>query len=261
MVKAESQQGSDQKSQALISLRSVSKSYQGPQGLHPVLQGLSLDVMKGERLSLIGPSGSGKSTCLRVINALETISGGEITVCGHTYGQSSLPVHKIRQFTGMVFQRFELFPHLSVLENVALAPRLTKSWAKDRAEAKAHELLERVGLKDHVLKYPSQLSGGQQQRVSIARALAIEPEVLLCDEPTSALDPELVHEVTDILQDLADGGMTMLIVTHEMAFARRVSTACLFLEGGRIVEQATPDEFFDNPKHPRLQQFLRILHA
>lgn len=247
--------------EALIRMRGVSKSFVGAQGTQHVLRNLDLDVFQGDRLCLIGPSGSGKSTCLRVINALETIEGGSVEVCGLDYETSKLPVHRIRQHTAMVFQRFELFPHLSILDNVALGPRLVKKVGRSEAEGKAVDLLKRVGLGDHVRKYPSQLSGGQQQRVSIARALAIDPRVLLCDEPTSALDPELVHEVTDILQELAQQGMTMLIVTHEMAFARRVSTQCLFLDQGQIVERSSPDQFFENPKHPRLQQFLQVIRV
>lgn len=243
--------------QALVEMKKVTKIYHSSQGEHLVLDGFDLEVFRGERLCLIGPSGSGKSTCLRIINALETIDGGEVKVSGLSYQGSGMPVHKLRQKTAMVFQRFELFPHLSVLDNVALAPRLTRGLTRAAARDRAAELLDRVGLKAHSHKYPVQLSGGQQQRVSIARALATEPEVLLCDEPTSALDPELVHEVTDILQDLALSGMTMLIVTHEMAFARRVSTQCLFLEGGKIVERSQPDAFFDSPQHPRLKNFLR----
>jgi len=247
--------------EALIRMRAVSKSFVGAQGTQQVLKQLDLDVFQGDRLCLIGPSGSGKSTCLRVINALETIESGSVEVCGLDYETSKLPVHRIRQHTAMVFQRFELFPHLSILENVALGPRLVKKTGRAEAEAKAVELLKRVGLLDHVRKYPAQLSGGQQQRVSIARALAIDPRVLLCDEPTSALDPELVHEVTDILQDLAQQGMTMLIVTHEMAFARRVATQCLFLDQGQIVERSAPEQFFENPQHPRLQQFLQVIRV
>jgi ABC-type polar amino acid transport system ATPase subunit len=247
--------------EALIRMRGVSKSFVGPHGTHHVLRQLDLDVFQGDRLCLIGPSGSGKSTCLRVINALETIEQGSVEVCGLDYEVSKVPVHRIRQHTAMVFQRFELFPHLSILDNVALGPRLVKKMSRSDSAEKAVELLKRVGLGDHVHKYPAQLSGGQQQRVSIARALAIDPRVLLCDEPTSALDPELVHEVTDILQDLAQQGMTMLIVTHEMAFARRVATQCLFLDQGQIVERAAPDDFFERPKNPRLQQFLQVIRV
>lgn len=245
----------------LVEMQQVKKSYRSAQGEHCVLDGFDLKVVAGDRLCLIGPSGSGKSTCLRIINALETIDAGEVKITGLSYQGSGLPAHKIRQKTAMVFQRFELFPHLNVLDNVALAPRLTRGLSREEALAKAAEILAKVGLKAHTHKYPGQLSGGQQQRVSIARALAVDPLVLLCDEPTSALDPELVHEVTDILQELALAGMTMLIVTHEMAFARRVSTECLFLEGGKIVERAAPAAFFDRPQHPRLQQFLQRIRV
>jgi len=245
----------------LIRLQKVSKSFQGSQGPAHVLRELDLDVFAGDRLCLIGPSGSGKSTCLRVINALETIESGHVQVCGLDYQTSRLPVHRIRQHTAMVFQRFELFPHLSILENVALGPRLVKKASRAEAEAKAVELLKRVGLESHIRKYPAQLSGGQQQRVSIARALAIDPRVLLCDEPTSALDPELVHEVTDILHELAGQGMTMLIVTHEMNFARRIATQCLFLDQGQIVERSAPEAFFESPQNPRLQQFLQVIRV
>lgn len=239
----------------LVRMQDVWKSY----GANRVLCGLNLDVQPHDVLCLIGPSGSGKSTCLRTINALESIDQGRIEICGEDYQTTRRSLHAMRQQTAMIFQRFELFPHLTVLENVALGPRLVKRRSRKEAEAQAEALLKRVGLAGHLQKYPTQLSGGQMQRVGIARALANDPKVLLCDEPTSALDPELVHEVTDILQDLAAEGMTMLIVTHEMNFARRVAKECLFLEQGTIVERAAPAAFFDSPKHPRLQQFLSVL--
>lgn len=239
-------------------MRGVSKTFTSSGRSNKVLDSLDLEVYEGDVLCLIGPSGSGKSTCLRTMNALETIDEGEIEVCDLNYG-SKTPLHKVRQQTAMVFQRFELFPHMTALENVAVGPRLVAKLSKKAAEEEALALLKRVGLESQAHKYPSQLSGGQQQRVSIARALANKPKVLLCDEPTSALDPELVHEVTDILQQLAREGMTMVIVTHEMRFARNVGTECLFLEGGRIVERAKPAEFFDQPKHARLQNFLERL--
>lgn len=249
----------------LISLEGVCKTFttrdrSGQAQAVKVLDSLSLEINKGDVLCLIGPSGSGKSTCLRTINALETIDQGRIEVCGHDYS-SKKAVYKIRQETAMVFQRFELFPHLNALQNVALGPKLVQKKCASEAEALAFELLTRVGLKAQVHKFPQQLSGGQQQRVAIARALAGKPKVLLCDEPTSALDPELVHEVTDILLELAREGMTMMIVTHEMRFARKVATECLFLEGGRIVERAKPDQFFDSPQHPRLKNFLETINA
>ncbi len=246
-------------------MRDVSKTFtpqnaQGGAGKIKVLDRFSLDIYPGDVLCLIGPSGSGKSTCLRTINALETIDEGEIIVAGKTYGKAnSPPLHKVRQETAMVFQRFELFPHLNALDNVSLGPKLVQGMPKAQASEWALSLLERVGLSKEAHKFPHELSGGQQQRVSIARALAGKPKVLLCDEPTSALDPELVHEVTDILQDLARDGMTMLIVTHEMGFARKVSTECLFLDGGKVVERARPETFFEKPQHPRLVNFLKRL--
>lgn len=243
--------------QPLIELRHVSKSFDVPNGKLLVLNDISFTVHKGEVVSLIGPSGSGKSTCLRSINGLETIDKGDITVAGIHYGSSKLPAHKIRQKSAMVFQRFELFPHMTALENVALGLRLVKGLSKQETIERAEMLLQSVGLQEQIHKYPQNLSGGQQQRVGIARALAIEPEVLLCDEPTSALDPELVDEVTDILKKVAESGMTMVIVTHEMNFAREVSDRCLFLEAGQILEEGPSDEFFSNPKHPRLRQFIK----
>lgn len=248
---------------SLITLENVSKTFvsrdrQGQTHRVKVLDGFNLEIRQGDVLCLIGPSGSGKSTCLRTINALETIDEGRIVVCGKDYS-SKIPRHRIRQETAMVFQRFELFPHLNVLQNVALGPRLVQKKSRAEAESLALNLLQRVGLESQAHKYPQQLSGGQQQRVSIARALAANPKVLLCDEPTSALDPELVHEVTDILQQLAREGMTMMIVTHEMRFARNVATECLFLDGGKIVERAEPNRFFDSPQHPRLQNFLESI--
>ncbi|MFW7379795.1 MAG: amino acid ABC transporter ATP-binding protein [Oligoflexus sp.] len=245
----------------LIELRHVSKQFTIPSGQLTVLDDISFSVEKGEVLSLIGPSGSGKSTCLRSINGLETIDSGEITVCGINYGTSKMPAYKLRQNTAMVFQRFELFPHMTAQENVALGLRMVKSMSKADAAARADELLISVGLKDQIHKHPQNLSGGQQQRVGIARALATEPQVLLCDEPTSALDPELVDEVTEILQKVAESGMTMIVVTHEMSFARQVSHRCMFLDAGRILEHRPSDEFFEDPKHPRLQQFIKkVLH-
>lgn len=247
----------------LISLQNVSKSFhsKGRDGdllSVKVLDELNLEIHQGDVLCLIGPSGSGKSTCLRTINALETIDSGRIQVCGKEY-DVRIPLHKVRQETAMVFQRFELFPHLNVLQNVALGPRLVQKMSRTDAEAMGMDLLRQVGLENQAHKFPQQLSGGQQQRVSIARALAAKPKVLLCDEPTSALDPELVHEVTDILQELARKGMTMMIVTHEMRFAKNVATECLFLEGGKIVERAAPAKFFAQPEHPRLKTFLETI--
>lgn len=245
----------------VIVLENVHKIFHAPDGDHHVLQNLSFRVKEGEVLALIGPSGSGKSTCLRTINALETITSGSIKVCGIDYQDTQLPIHHIRRHTGMIFQRFELFPHMTALENVMIGPRVVLKKSHDEALYTAETLLERVGLKAHQDKYPHSLSGGQQQRVAIARALAINPRVLLCDEPTSALDPERVDEVVDILVDIAKTGMTMVIVTHELYFARKVSHRALFLEQGLIVEENNTEEFFSNPRSERLQNFLkRITH-
>lgn len=245
----------------LIELRHVSKQFAIPTGQLTVLNDISFTVEKGEVLSLIGPSGSGKSTCLRSINGLETIDSGNIIVCGIDYATSNLPAYKLRQNTAMVFQRFELFPHMTAQENVALGLRMVKAFTKAEAADRADALLIDVGLKDQIYKYPQNLSGGQQQRVGIARALATEPQVLLCDEPTSALDPELVDEVTEILQKVAESGMTMIVVTHEMSFARKVSNRCMFIDAGRILENRPSDEFFEDPKHPRLRQFIKKVRA
>lgn len=243
----------------LISLKNVTKIFETPAGPRTVLSNVSFDVMPGEVVCLIGPSGSGKSTCLRTINALETISGGDVEVCGINYRSAKTPLHMIRRNTAMIFQRFELFPHLTALENVTLAPKLTLGMNDKDARDLAMDLLTQVGLKDHVTKYPKALSGGQQQRVAIARALAIKPKVLLCDEPTSALDPELVDEVVEILINIANKGMTMIVVTHEMSFAAKVSSRALFLDQGEIIEQGASKGFFENPQTPRLKQFLRKL--
>ncbi|MES2613984.1 MAG: amino acid ABC transporter ATP-binding protein [Bdellovibrionota bacterium] len=245
----------------VISLDNVNKIFKTTRGDLHVLKDISFNVTEGEVVALIGPSGSGKSTCLRTINALETITSGNVEVCGINYRTSKLPVHKIRRHTGMIFQRFELFPHMNALENVLLGLAEVIEKPKDEALVIAENLLEKVGLKAHRHKYPKSLSGGQQQRVAIARALAINPRVLLCDEPTSALDPELVDEVVDILVDIAKTGMTMLVVTHELYFAQKVSNRTIFLENGLIVEQGKTDEVFANPKSERLQNFLkRVTH-
>jgi ABC-type polar amino acid transport system ATPase subunit len=241
----------------LVSLRGVRKSFPGAKGPVEVLKGISFDVHAGEVVCLIGPSGSGKSTTLRTINALETIQSGTVRVCGLDYQTSGLAAHQIRRHTAMIFQRFELFPHLTARQNVAIAPIKVLGKSQKDGEALADDLLARVGLAEHGDKYPAALSGGQQQRVAIARALAIDPKVLLCDEPTSALDPELVHEVLEILIAIARKGMTMLVVTHELSFAERVSNRCLFLDHGEVVEEAPTCDFFHHPKSPRLGDFLR----
>lgn len=241
----------------LIKVVNIKKSF----GSVQVLGGVSFTVKKGEVLGLIGPSGSGKSTCLRTINALETIDSGTITVAGDRLNDPDIPINKIRQRTAMVFQRFELFPHLTALENVAMGPRLVAKVSQADANDQAEQLLADVGLAEHLHKYPAALSGGQRQRVGIARALANKPEVLLCDEPTSALDPELVDEVSEILQKVAKSGMTMVVVSHEMKFIKDTCDRCLFLDGGVIAEQNDVPEFFNNPKNKRLQSFLSKVHT
>ncbi|RTH03645.1 amino acid ABC transporter ATP-binding protein [Thermus scotoductus] len=225
-----------------------------------VLKGIRLEVAPGERLVIIGPSGSGKSTLIRTINRLEDFQEGEVWVDGKNV-KDDRALKEVRREVGMVFQQFNLFPHMTVLENVTLAPMRVRRWPRERAEKKALELLERVGILDQARKYPGQLSGGQQQRVAIARALAMEPKVMLFDEPTSALDPEMVGEVLDVMRDLARGGMTMLVVTHEMGFAREVADRVIFMDGGQVVEEGRPEEIFTKPREERTQSFLqRVLH-
>ena len=239
---------------AIIDIKGIIKTF----GDFRALDGVDLQVAEGEIVVIIGPSGSGKSTLIRCINQLEEHDGGTITVDGHAV-QKGADLTAIRTELGMVFQSFNLFPHLSVLRNVALAPVRVRglSWAD--AEARARKLLERVGLKDHIEKYPAQLSGGQQQRVGIARALAMEPKVLLFDEPTSALDPEMVGEVLDVIQQLAKTGVTMIVVTHEMGFARKAANRVVFMDAGRIVEQGPPEILFDAPRDERLRNFLNAV--
>lgn len=245
----------------LVSLKDVTKVFQTPTGPKTVLKNVSFQISQGEVVCLLGPSGSGKSTCLRTINALETVTSGDVEVCGLNYRHAKVPLHAIRRNTAMIFQRFELFPHLSALDNVMLAPLQVLGMSQKQASEHAKALLDQVGLSDHMLKFPKALSGGQQQRVAIARALAINPKVLLCDEPTSALDPELVDEVVEILIKIARQGMTMIVVTHEMGFAAKVSSRCLFLDEGEIVEQGATRGFFESPQTPRLKQFLsRLRH-
>ncbi|NRA66933.1 MAG: amino acid ABC transporter ATP-binding protein [Pseudobacteriovorax sp.] len=244
----------------LINMESVSKSFATKTKVIEVLKSVSLEVQEGEIVCLIGPSGGGKSTLLRSINALEPINSGSITVCGQNLNQSAGAVQRVRRETGMIFQRFELFPHLSALENVAIGLVQVNKLSRSDADSRARELLQDVGLADHVNKYPANLSGGQQQRVAIARALATDPKILLCDEPTSALDPELVDEVTEILGKVAASGMTMLIVTHEMRFARQIADRVLFLDQGTIAEQGTAEDIFKAPKSERLKQFLKQIH-
>lgn len=235
----------------IIKIEKLQKHY----GDFHALKSIDLSVKRGEVIAIIGSSGSGKSTLIRCINLLENFSSGSITVDGVPVMQGK-NLAKVRAEVGMVFQQFNLFPHMTAIRNVAIAPVRVRgcSWAD--AEAKAKQLLERVGLAEHMYKYPDQLSGGQQQRVAIARALAMEPAVLLFDEPTSALDPEMVGEVLDVIQQLAKTGVTMLVVTHEMSFARRISDRVLFMERGAIIEQNDPDSFFDNPQTERAKFFL-----
>lgn len=221
-----------------------------------VLKGIDEHIRPGEVVVVIGPSGSGKSTFLRCLNQLETATEGEIYVDDELITDPKCDVNKVRQKMGMVFQQFNLFPHLTILENITLAPVMLKKMTKDQAKEKAMELLKRVGLEEKAEAYPVQLSGGQKQRVAIARALAINPEIMLFDEPTSALDPEMVGEVLDVMKDLAESGMTMVIVTHEMGFAREVASRVIFMDQGIIMENGTPEEVFTNPKNERTKLFL-----
>jgi len=239
-------------SDKLLRIEHLKKAY----GDHVIFEDLSLDVAEGEVVVLVGPSGCGKSTLLRCINALENIQGGTITLDGQVVDGTSKDIAKVRQKLGMVFQSYELFPHLTVLDNITISPLKVQKRNKAEVEAEARKLLERVGLADREDSFPRQLSGGQKQRVAIARALAMKPTVMLLDEITAALDPEMVHEVLDVILDLAREGKTMVIVTHEMSFARAVADRVIFLDGGEIVEQGAPDEFFDNPKTERAKKFL-----
>jgi polar amino acid transport system ATP-binding protein len=221
-----------------------------------VLKSINLDVHEGEVICIIGPSGSGKSTFLRCLNLLEEVTDGEVIVHGVNLTDKNLDINKVRENIGMVFQHFNLFPHLTVLENITLAPVELKKATKEEAKEAALKLLERVGLKDKAEVKPDQLSGGQKQRVAIARALAMKPDIMLFDEPTSALDPEMVGEVLAVMKQLAEEGMTMGIVTHEMGFAREVADRVIFMDGGYIVEQGTPEEIFGNPQNERTKDFL-----
>ena len=221
-----------------------------------VLKGVSEHIRPGEVVAVIGPSGSGKSTFLRCINLLENVTEGEIYVDDELITAPGIDINRIRQKMGMVFQQFNLFPHLKIIDNITLAPTLLKKMSKEDAEKRAMELLTRIGLADKANVYPASLSGGQKQRVAIARALAMDPEIMLFDEPTSALDPEMVGEVLDVIKALAESGMTMMIVTHEMGFAKEVSSRVLFMDQGIIMESGTPKELFDNPQNERTKLFL-----
>lgn len=235
----------------MIKIRNLSKNFNNIE----VLNNISIDIQKGEIVSIIGPSGSGKSTFLRCINYLETPTNGQILIDNEDILSKNVDINKIRAKVGMVFQHFNLFPHKTVLENLTLAPIRTKNISREEIEKKALILLEKVGLKDKARNYPNQLSGGQKQRIAIARALAMEPELILFDEPTSALDPEMIKEVLDVMRDLANSGMTMVIVTHEMSFAKNVSTRVLFMDKGEIIEDTNPLELFNNPKMKELKTF------
>ncbi|MEG4408061.1 amino acid ABC transporter ATP-binding protein [Microcoleus sp. MON2_D5] len=225
-------------------------------GQFHVLRGVSMTVNRGEVVVVMGPSGSGKSTFIRTFNALEEYQQGKITIDGIELSHDLRNIETIRREVGMVFQQFNLFPHLSVLQNVMLAPVWVRRWPKKKAEEVAMQLLERVGILEQAQKYPGQLSGGQQQRVAIARSLAMQPKIMLFDEPTSALDPEMVREVLDVMRNLAQTGITMVVVTHEVGFAREVADRIVLMDGGVLVEEAQPEEFFQNPKEERTRKFL-----
>ena len=238
----------------IIKVNGLKKHYN--RGVIKALDGVSVDIYKGDVMVVIGPSGSGKSTFLRCLNLLEVPTGGHIYFNGHDITDPKANINLHRQKMGMVFQHFNLFPHKTIIDNMILAPVKVLGMDKNEARQKAQKLLERVGLGDRGNAYPIQLSGGQKQRVAIVRALMMEPEVMLFDEPTSALDPEMVGEVLEVMKELAHDGMTMVVVTHEMGFAREVGNRVLFMADGQLLEQGTPDEIFDTPKHPRLQDFL-----
>lgn len=241
----------------IITCRDVRKRY----GNFEALRGINLDVYKGEVLVIMGPSGSGKSTFIRTLNRLEAHDSGTIVVDGTELTRDVRNIEKIRMETGMVFQQFNLFPHISVLENIMLAPRQVRKWSREKSEQIARELLMRVGIPEQADKFPSHLSGGQQQRVAIARALAMQPRIMLFDEPTSALDPEMIKEVLDVMTDLAQSGMTMVCVTHEMGFARNVANRVALFDQGQLVEMGAPDKIFKNPEMERTKLFLsQILH-
>ncbi len=236
----------------MIDVKNLTKDF----GDLKVLRGVSQHIDKGERVVLIGPSGSGKSTFLRCLNLLEIPTSGEITFEGQLITDEKCDINKVRQKMGMVFQHFNLFPNMTILKNITIAPVRTGLMNKEQAEKEARELLKRVGLEDKADSYPAQLSGGQKQRIAIVRALCMKPDVMLFDEPTSALDPEMVGEVLDVMKELAQSGMTMVCVTHEMGFAREVADRVLFMDGGVIVEEGTPAEIFGSPKEKRTQDFL-----
>ncbi len=241
-------------SNKLISVQHLVKEYN--HGTVKALNDCSIDIARGEVVAIIGPSGSGKSTLLRSLNLLEQPTSGEILFDGVNLADESVNINLHRQKMGMVFQHFNLFPHKTVLQNITMAPVTLKKKTPEQAQQQAEELLKRIGLADKANEYPNMLSGGQKQRIAIVRALAMDPEVMLFDEPTSALDPEMVGEVLDLMRDLAKEGMTMAVVTHEMGFAREVADRVVFMADGRILEEGTPQQIFDSPKDPRLQDFL-----
>ncbi|AFY82314.1 amino acid ABC transporter ATP-binding protein [Oscillatoria acuminata] len=238
--------------QPIIIAKDVQKWY----GQYHALRGVSLTIDPGEVVVIMGPSGSGKSTFIRTFNALEDYQKGRIEIDGIELSNDLKNIDNIRREVGMVFQQFNLFPHLTVLQNVTLAPKWVRRWSKVKAEEVGMQLLERVGILEQARKYPGQLSGGQQQRVAIARALAMQPKIMLFDEPTSALDPEMVREVLEVMRDLATSGMTMVVVTHEVGFAREVADRVVFMDSGTVIEVATPTNFFQNPQEERTRQFL-----
>jgi general L-amino acid transport system ATP-binding protein len=240
------------RNEPIIVCHDVKKWY----GQFQALRGVSMEVRKGEVVVIFGPSGSGKSTFIRTLNRLEEHQSGRIVVDGTELTHDVRNIEKIRMETGMVFQQFNLFPHLTVLQNITLAPIWVRKWPKEKAEQAGMELLERVGIPEQADKFPGQLSGGQQQRVAIARALAMQPKIMLFDEPTSALDPEMIKEVLDVMVELAKSGMTMLVVTHEMGFARAVADRMFFFDQGQIIESGTPEEIFKSPKEDRTKLFL-----
>lgn len=236
----------------IIDVKGLQKSF----GDNEVLKGIDLELEKSEVVCVIGPSGSGKSTFLRCLNRLEAINGGQVLVAGDDISDENIDINTARENIGMVFQDFNLFPHYTVEENITIAPIEVHGQSKEEAKENAYNLLKRVGLEDKLHAYPDSLSGGQKQRVAMARALAMDPNVMLFDEPTSALDVEMVGEVLEVMKDLADSGMSMVVVTHEMGFAREVADRVIFMDDGYIVEQGTPEELFTNPKEPRTQDFL-----
>ena len=240
----------------MISVKNLHKTFSSVIGTTEVLRGIDLNIEKGEKIVIVGPSGSGKSTLLRCLNLLETPTEGEIWFDGQCITAPGVDIDKVRAQMGMVFQHFNLFPHLTVRKNITLAPVLLKLQSQQEADENADRLLRRVGLQDKAESYPNQLSGGQKQRIAIVRSLAMNPKMMLFDEPTSALDPEMVGEVLKVMKELAEEGMTMAVVTHEMNFAREVATRVLFVDEGKILEENEPGAFFDKPQHPRTQDFL-----